>query len=384
MLAFMTVLFISIVTTGQKPHWVLLLNGYVYPFLFFYFARAVMNTERQIKIVFAYLVFIGLYCGVMGVFEKLQWYELVFPKFIVDPTVRAEGLTRLGFRVRGIFLMPAVLGAVMVMGFFPAWLFLQRMKGILARVAQLVLVLATPATIFFTNTRSTYLGFVVALVMGAILSRKLRTLCLAIILASMVGVFLNWDNIATEDRDRGGLGEMDTIAYRLNLLYEATEIFLDYPLFGCGFKNFTEMAKDYRKPRDVPFFGHIDVGLNAESVSHNAFITIAVEQGVLGFVPFLLIFIFILQESRRAYAILPREGLVSREFVICVWMAFGTYLSNAMFIEVRQFEYMNVLLFFLMGILVGVTERARGGARELSAEETVAPPHWLSRSAALG
>jgi hypothetical protein len=37
----------------------------------------------------------------------------------------------------------------------------------------------------------------------------------------MVGVFLNWDNISTEDRDKGGMATMTTVHARINLAYEA-------------------------------------------------------------------------------------------------------------------------------------------------------------------
>jgi hypothetical protein len=167
MLLFLAVLFISVVTSGQKPRWILLMNGYVYPYIFYYFARAVIKSEHQVRLVLLYLAALGIYLGIMGIFEKLKWYELVFPKIIVDATVRDEGLTRLGYRVRGIFLHPAILGTVMTMGFFASWYVLSRIKGIVPRVVQLVLLVVTPATIFFTQTRSVYLGFLCSLVVGS-------------------------------------------------------------------------------------------------------------------------------------------------------------------------------------------------------------------------
>jgi O-antigen ligase len=335
----------------------LLMRGYVYPFMFYFFARSVINQERQVKLVLAYLAVIGIYFGVMGIFEKLHWYGLVFPRFIVDPTVRAEGLMRLGFRVRGIFLHPAILGCVMTMGFFAAWYSLSRTKGMAAQITRLVLLLVTPPTIFFTQTRSVYAGFLGALIIGAIWSRMLRPLCVGLILAGMVGVFLNWDNIGSEDRDKGGLATTNTIDYRIALLYEGAEVFMDHPFFGCGFMNFGDVAVEYRKPRDVPFFGHIDLGLGLEAVPHNIFLTVIAEQGLLGIVPYFLIYFFIWRVSVTAYRTLPKEGLVSRDFVVCVWCAIAAYFINAMLLEMRYFEYVNVLFFFLIGSMVGMYER---------------------------
>ena len=67
MIAFLVVMFISVVTSGQKPHWLTLLRAYIYPFLFFYFARSVINRETQVRIVLGYLSLVGIYFGVMGI-----------------------------------------------------------------------------------------------------------------------------------------------------------------------------------------------------------------------------------------------------------------------------------------------------------------------------
>lgn len=380
MITFMVIMCISIITSGQKPRWVLLMNGYISPFLVFYFARAVIYREAQIRIVLAFLVVLGLYFGVMGVFEHFHMYQFVWPRFIVDPT-KGDGLARLGFRVRGIFLMPVVLGCVMTMGFFVAWHYLSRLKSIPARITQLALLAVTPSTIFFTETRSVYVGFLGALLVVAAKGRKLRPLALGMLLAGMVGVFLNWDNLSTEDRDKGGMGTMNTVHARVNLAYEAFDVFMASPFFGCGFKNFEEEAKKYRRPRDVPFFGLIDVGMTHGSYSHNVFLTILAEQGILGIVPYVLIIWFIFQASRRAYRVLPSEGLVSRELAVGIWAAMAAFFINALFMEMRQFEYINVLLFFLMGLLVGAQEhfadesasaRGRNGRREIPWPEEVA------------
>ncbi|MDP6529384.1 MAG: O-antigen ligase family protein [Gemmatimonadota bacterium] len=381
MIVFLIVLFISVVTSGQQPRWLMILRGYVYPFMFFYFARTVINRDRQIAIVLGYLVLIGLYLGVMGIFEKAKLYSLIWPQFIVDESLRDTGLSRLGFRVRGIFLQPAILGTVMAMGFFPAWYVLSRQGGIIRRVAQLGLVLVTPPVLFFTQTRSVYAGFAVALITGAIWGRRLRVLCLALLLFAMVGVFLNWDNMATDDRDRGGLMVTNTIEFRAVLFMEAMEVFADHPFFGCGFMNFPELAMQYRRPRDVPLFGHIDLGVGGHAIPHNIFLTIIAEQGIAGILPYFLIFWLMFRTSIRAYRGLGREGLVSKDLVVCIWCGIAAYMVNAMFLEMRYFEYVNVLFFFLMGTVAGMEDRLRAQAGSSGPDLTPYPvPAMFSAS----
>ena len=78
-------------------------------------------------------------------------------------------------------------------------------------------------------------------------------------------------------------------------------------------------------------------------------------------------------EKDRAYRLLPKDGLVSKDFVVCVWMALATYFANAMFIEIRQFEYMNVLLFFLMGMMMGAVERVERGGQVIQSSSSSVP-----------
>jgi O-antigen ligase len=368
MLIFLVVMLISIVTSGQK-RWLMLMRGYLYPFIFFYFARTTVRTTNQMRIVFTYLALVGIYFAVMGVFEHLKWYGLVWPKFIVDPTVRDIGLARLGYRVRGIFLQPAVLGCVMAMGFFPAWHYLSHVKGIVPLVIRLILLVTTPLTIFFTQTRSVYLGFAMALVTAGLTSRRLRPLSVGLVLAAATAAFINWDNLGGEDREKGGLATMNTVNYRVALIYETGESFLDHPFFGVGFMNFEEALKEYRRPRDVPFFGHIDLGVGSRAVSHNILVTIVAEQGLLGLIPYLLIIVFILLRCRTVFRDLPSKGLISKDYVVCVWCAIAAYFTNAMFLELRYFEYVNVLFYFIVGAMIGLHEEGLKEGRIARHEE---------------
>ncbi len=373
MVVFLVLMFVSIISLGQKPAWLLLMRGYIYPFVFFYFARAVVNREDQLRLVFGYLTVVGVYFAVMGIFEELRLYSLVWPRFIVDPTVADHGLTRLGFRVRGIFLQPAILGLVMTMGFFPAWHFLRHRPGMFAMAVRILLLITTPITLFFTETRSVYLGFFLALVIAAVWGRGLRAISVALLLAGFSGLVVNWDNLQSEDRSKGGMATMNTIHYRIALMYETAEIFLDNPFFGVGFMNFEEAALRYRKPRDVPVFGHIDIGTGGQAVSHNILVTIVAEQGAMGLVPYVLIYVLVLARSRRAFRSLPSTGLISKDYVVCVWCAMAAYVANAMFLEMRYFEYVNVLFFFLIGAMVGMQESLEADLRHARRGGETAP-----------
>jgi O-antigen ligase len=132
-------------------------------------------------------------------------------------------------------------------------------------------------------------------------------------------------------------------------------------------------------------FGHIDVGVGGQAVSHNILVTIIAEQGAMGLIPYLLIYVLVLARSFRAYRSLPSHGLISRDYVVCVWCGIAAYVTNAMFIEMRYFEYVNVLFFFLVGAMVGMQEAQEADVVQL--EGTTAgrrAPRWSARPETAG
>ena len=61
--------------------------------------------------------------------------------------------------------------------------------------------------------------------------------------------------------------------------------------------------------------------------------------------------------------------------VVCVWAGMVAYFVNAMLMEMRYFEYINVLFYFTMGMMMGIYERwVAGQAEDLVRVEAVAEP----------
>ena len=69
--------------------------------------------------------------------------------------------------------------------------------------------------------------------------------------------------------------------------------------------------------------------------------------------------LFLLSMLRRARKI--HDDAIDHDFVVVVWAIFVCYLTNAMFMEPRFYEFMNVLPFLMAGIVVGSYQRKQLG-----------------------
>jgi O-antigen ligase len=113
-------------------------------------------------------------------------------------------------------------------------------------------------------------------------------------------------------------------------------------------------------------------------------VTIIAEQGAMGLIPYVLVYVLVLLRSFRTYRALPEKGLISKDYVVCVWCAIAAYVANAMFLEMRYFEYVNVLFFFLIGAMVGMQETMEADRKEKAATEEAPRGIWSRQPAASG
>jgi O-antigen ligase len=89
---------------------------------------------------------------------------------------------------------------------------------------------------------------------------------------------------------------------------------------------------------------------------HNHFLNMLTEIGLMGFVPLVLVYFFVLRLMWRARQ--WASEAYEPDFVVVVWAVFAQYLCNTMFMEPRFYEFMCVFPFMLAGIIVGGYQRA--------------------------
>lgn len=123
---------------------------------------------------------------------------------------------------------------------------------------------------------------------------------------------------------------------RLPIMVGAYNMFLEKPVVGWGYGNFDLY--------DRSFYGVLlgSNGDNRDHASHNYFLTILAEQGLLGLSLYLFPMAYWLVRSARRYGDMPRAGLRSRKLLWMLWLVilFHVIVSN----------FINMIVIYGLGI----------------------------------
>jgi O-antigen ligase len=264
---------------GQVSIVMRLINGFAIPFVIFWIARNAALREPTAFRVYVIIGVFGIYLVVTGLFEVTGQWQFVFPRYISNPNLSIH----FG-RARGPALQAVINGVVMAVSLIVMWLS-WGWTGRAGRRGQLAAILLVPlfaAGIFCTYTRSVWLGVGVAgcVILAATLSFKWRPVVLVGLasLALLVGI-TQWDRLIGFQREGSAAQTRESTYMRASFAYVSWEIFKDYPIFGCGFGQFSRVNQTYLTDHSTD--------LRLESirgyVHHNTFLCVLTETGVVGF-----------------------------------------------------------------------------------------------------
>jgi O-antigen ligase len=328
-----------------SPLW-RLLAAYVIPGMVYWIARQSPLTERRVALVSKVLILFGIYLAVTGILEITHQWSLVFPKHIADPALgihfgRARGpmLTSVSF---GLYLTVCLLAAL-------AWL--SRFN----RFFQLALVSVLPlfvASLYFSYTRSVWIGLALALMItaGLTLRGRLRGAALGLMILSMAVTWLvESENILSFKRELTAEETRNSAEWRKIFAYVSWEMIQEKPLFGVGFGHF------YREK--LPFLSDRSTEMRLESirdyVHHNTFLSLLTETGAIGFGLFMLVFFGWIRDG-WALCRSPHTPPWARRHAVLVLGAMGIYTSQLLFHELSYSQIDNLLIFFLAGVQAGL------------------------------
>jgi O-antigen ligase len=334
------------------------LNGYVIPYAMFVMCKNVFVERRQVERFVAWLALpLAFYFPAMATIEHYNIKALLFPRYIGNPSIaNLEGVDW-GGRAMGTFFQPVVTGFAMIAVFLLALHVLSRSSKPLSKLYLVILVLITPIGVFFTYTRSVYVGFASGLIMLLAFSRRLRVVVLIMLVGMGLGVMANWSNVTRTNREEGGLGEVNTAQARVVIAKASLAMFVDHPFTGVGFTKFIANAQPYIARVRSTFLGYKETWVGARTNQHNQFLSVLTEIGLIGFVPLVMLYVLIVRLLIGARGV--ASGLYDPEFPVVVASVMAAYISQILFIEPRFFEFMNVLPFMLLGIIAGEYQRSK-------------------------
>ena len=87
------------------------------------------------------------------------------------------------------------------------------------------------------------------------------------------------------------------------------------------------------------------------SLPHNEFLHIAVMMGLVGLFIYVGVFASSIRFSLAAYRRLGQRDDTRRNLIVFFWAVMVVYLTNALFIDMIFFSFLNSLIFMLAGIV---------------------------------
>jgi O-antigen ligase len=369
MIAFLAVVMVSMYVHGSyvtsvwgtdKFNFYEVLSGFGLPFIFYCILRRGVSSEAQIKAFLAGVGLITLYLGVTGVGEAFRQSWLVFPKYILDPDVGIHfGLGR----VRGPFVQASWNGLAIVMGLpILLWLYFSRRDG--KRWLWLLGIAAVAVSLLWGMQRAVWLGAAAVLGLTTLTwPRRGAVIFGVVLLALTLGFCFLPENSAKALMDR--MDDVDSIDYRLVIMDTTWAIVNNHLMTGVGFDRFQETLLSY--------------GLDATFGSHNTVLTLLVELGLLGILPYLLIFSLLFFKSVKAYWKLPS----CRPLVGAMWGITAAYVIMLLSVEMRLVLYPNVLFFSLWAILMETIRQQSNLSRRSPAYRRISGSRQPGRDAHL-
>ncbi|MFH0994383.1 MAG: O-antigen ligase family protein [Pseudomonadota bacterium] len=373
MMVFVLICVVSMIRTGFLPAspyfpspWFVFITGYLFPFFVYIFAKSYICDENQVQLILHTLFFFGIYLCLIAPFEYFDLRQFVFPRYINDITITELHMER----ARGPFLNAAFNGVGILFGFISGLHLLAKKTDFTRVFYQASLLLFFPA-VFFTLTRSVYLGLLITLFIilrwykTSFSKWKLISLPLALVL--IVGI-VNSPRLLSKERREGGVYQVEEVDIRLALLEKSYFMFSERPLMGIGLAQFIPASTRSYKGRTA--FVAEEAGAQFQ---HNHLMGIATELGLEGILVYLAIIILILRRMAQLAGKLPESGIMGRNLRITIFAIWCVYLNNNMFVEPSNALFINAVPFLFAGLADGLYSRSLESGRmiQIAKKESV-------------
>jgi len=219
-------------------------------------------------------------------------------------------------------------------------------KGTQAALVATIVVLLYGA--FLSYTRSAWISIAVTLFIAQFYVKNLWRKTLPIFLVGVLLLVLAWGDLADNPMVKSRILAQDTVVGRLGLAQLAWDRFLERPLFGWGFGALNIFSLEQ--------FG---------TTSHNMFLTFLVDGGLVVFLSFSALSVYLLIRAIRVYGMIEKNSL-ERSVLAAMTGCIVIFLMSGLSLELRYFGYFNALFWICAGVIdrLGAVYGSEGGTSE--------------------
>jgi hypothetical protein len=232
------------------------------------------------------------------------------------------------------------------------------------RAVILVLVPLIVNAIVATISRSGFLSLAVGAILFNILSPPdYRKVVRVLSVLGLAGFLLitnadYWARIGTIKYAGDAVEGVDTGSKRLVLIAAQKEMFMGHPM-GCGARCTDVLSPRYLSPEQLAG----KVGEEKARSSHNTFMTMAVDHGVIGAALYILMIVWLVVAVAKCRSMLDHHSPVIRAAFPAVAGSLGCIIIGDLFVQYPKLEirfWMLLIMIWIVGVLSA--ESARKGA----------------------
>lgn len=313
------------------------------------------NIAKSVQTYVLYLVFAFAYfLTVNNIKTKNQWYNLVvvfaltgllvglygvyqnyFVTFTDTSWIDEDMFTEIQTRVYSTFDNPNVLGQYLIMVIPVAFALMWSDKRFLAKVFYAFIVAVMMACLIFTWSRAAWVAILLAI--GFYMVMKDRRWASLLVVALLIMPFVLPESIISRITSLGNMSDSST-AYRFSVWISSLRMAGDYWMSGIGL-GAGAFERVYQK--------YALNGAGFALHSHNFYIQLVVEMGILG----IILFAFIMISTYRKIISIKDKNSSNKNIAL----AMGGALIGYMFQGVAEnlwYNYRMILLFWIyLGIL---------------------------------
>lgn len=277
------------------------------PMCLYLLVRLMRPTEQDMRRLIPFLIFILIAQSVIGI---VSW--------TVPQVLPSAWLDRVGTRTTGSLQSYSVFTCTVVTcGLLILQSALNHDLSNMRRRFYYALFALSYFMIFFSFSRGSWLaGLVVFIGLGLIYRQFIVRFTLTIVpfvaILLTVGLLSTYAEWASQ-RFYSDRSEEAALS-RLPIYYASYRMFEEKPISGWGYGNFDHFDRLFQE--------RVSGLINAvkDHASHNLYLTIVAEQGIVGIFFYLMPMFWWLALSMKAYSKLPAEGFWSRKLLVIFWL----------------------------------------------------------------
>ncbi len=315
------------------------------PMCLYLIIRLIDPEEEKLRMLIPALVFLVVSQAVFGM---LSWYN---PGALPD-----AWLDRAGERTTGSLKSVSVYTTTLMFGalFLVHWALSTERKRIV-RVGLLAVAAVAAYMVFLSFSRASWLAALVVVV-GLLfvyprLVRNVAVVAVPVLLIALSTGVIQTQLTFAEHRVSSASADRSALS-RLPVVLASVRMFEERPVTGFGFGNFDLFDREFQGQ-----VGDLVVP-EKDHASHNLYMTLLAEQGLIGFALFVGPVFWWLVRLRRAAFNLPRTGFRSRRFLFLLWLVIAAHIIVNSFSNMRSTFGLGIW-WITLGLIAVLTVQGR-------------------------